>query len=262
MARYVMAIDSARCMNCKACVIACQQRNEVPYDISRNWVRETPDPASPCGTSFQPGACMHCDDPSCVRACPTHATWKARNGAVEIDRGRCIGCGSCIDACPYHARFRHPVTGTADKCDYCHGSTPGMTPACVSVCPVHCRVFGDADDPSSEVTMVLAGHKPVHLVPQGSGAKPTLTYLDATVPDTLPAGPVRSMPIDTMRPMAKGLTWVGGLVLAALTGTFVRQLLWPSEKEDQELADEELVRAKKAAEDRGEHRTEEGGRQA
>ena len=238
MARYVMVIDSEKCMDCKACIIACQQRNQVPYGFYRNWVHETDSKNSPCGFKFQPGACMHCDDPSCVRACPTGATWKAKDGTVEIDRSRCIGCGSCIKACPYHARFRHPVTGTADKCDYCHGSTPGQTPACVAVCPMHCRIFGDADDPSSEVSKVLATRKAVHIVPLGSGAKPTLTYLDVTTPSELPSASTTSYPVEAIRPLSKGVTWVGGLVLAALTGTFVRQLVKSSEKEDEEIAAE------------------------
>lgn len=129
MARYVMVIDSNKCMDCKACILACQQRNNVPYGISRNWVHETVVDSASCGFRFQPGACMHCDDPSCVRACPTGATWKGKDGAVEIDKSRCIGCGSCVEACPYHARFINPNTGTADKCDYCRASTPGETPA-------------------------------------------------------------------------------------------------------------------------------------
>jgi len=224
-------------MNCKACVIACQQRNDVPYGMSRNWVHETPSSGAPCGFIFQPGACMHCDDPSCVRACPTGATWKGKDGAVEIDRSRCIGCGSCIDACPYHARFRHPVTGTADKCDYCRRtSSKGEEPACVAVCPVRCRAFGDADDPNSEVAKILAAHKPVHVVPLNSGARPTLTYLDKTVPAELPESPSSSMPVEAISPIARGVTWIGGAVLAALAGTFTRQLIRSSEQEDAELA--------------------------
>ena len=238
MARYVMLIDSEKCMDCKACILACQQRNEVPYGLSRNWVRETRVEEAPSGWKFQPGACMHCDDPSCVHACPTGATWKGKDGVVEIDPSRCIGCGSCIEACPYHARFRHPITGTADKCDYCRHSTPGQTPACVAVCPVHCRTFGDADDPQSEVAKLLATRKAVHLIPLGSDAKPTLTYLDATTPSELPAADAKSMPIEAMRPLSKGLTWVGGLVLAAVSGTFVRQLIKSSEDEDKEIAEE------------------------
>ena len=83
MPRYVMAIDASKCLNCKACLIACQQRNAVPYGLSRNWVRETPDTASPSGWRYQPGACMHCDEPSCVDACPTHATYKAEDAPTK-----------------------------------------------------------------------------------------------------------------------------------------------------------------------------------
>ena len=238
MAHYIMAIDSRKCMDCKACVIACQQRNNVPYGLSRNWIRETCCDSAPAGFLFQPGACMHCDDPGCVAACPTHATWKSRDGSVEIDKGRCIGCGSCIEACPYHARFINPRTGTADKCDYCRGTTPGEIPACVAVCPTHCRLFGDADDPGSAVAQALASHKQIHVVPKNSRARPTLTYLGETTPEVLPEGPVTSYPVEYMRPMAKAVTWLGGLVLAALGGTFVRQLLFPSAKEDEELARE------------------------
>ena len=236
MAHYIMAIDSERCMNCKACIIACQQRNHVPYGLARNWIRETACSTAPAGFRFQPGACMHCDDPSCVRACPTAATWKDSDGSVKIDVSRCIGCGSCIKACPYHARFLNPQSGTADKCDYCQGSTPGEVPACVAVCPTHCRIFGDADDPGSEVADVLATRKPIHVIPKNSGARPTLTYLDATTPEILPEGPTESRPVEAMRPMAKAVTWIGGLVLAALGGTFVRQLLWPSAREEEEPA--------------------------
>ncbi|MBO4316836.1 MAG: 4Fe-4S dicluster domain-containing protein [Mailhella sp.] len=251
MPRYVMVIDSEKCMNCKACVIACQQRNEVPYGMSRNWVHESDVSDAPYGFKFQPGACMHCDDPSCVRACPTGATWKGKDGVVEIDRSRCIGCGSCIDACPYHARFRHPVTGTADKCDYCRRSTPaGQEPACVAVCPVRCRAFGDADDPGSEVAQLLASRTAVHVVPLGSGAKPTLAYLDRTTPSELPASSSSSMPVEAISPLAKGVTILGGAVLAALTGTFVRQLVKSSEDEDAEIAAAEAKAESKKSPDK------------
>ena len=114
MPRYVMAIDASKCLNCKACLIACQQRNAVPYGLSRNWVRETPDTASPSGWRYQPGACMHCAEPSCVDACPTHATYKAEDGVVMVDETRCIACGSCMRACPYQARHIDPARRVVD----------------------------------------------------------------------------------------------------------------------------------------------------
>ena len=108
MSRYIMAIDANKCINCKACVLACQQRNGTPYGHSRNWVRETPDRLSLLGTAYQPGACMHCDHPLCVEACPTHATYKADDGSVGIDPERCIACKLCLKSCPlglFHIEF-------------------------------------------------------------------------------------------------------------------------------------------------------------
>lgn len=234
MARYVMAIDSTVCMNCKACVVACQQRNLVPYGKNRNWVLETSDASVPGGMAYQPGACMHCDTPVCVTACPTSATYKARDGSVAIDRERCIGCGGCVAACPYGARFRHPVTGVADKCDYCRQSpVQGQPPACVLACPTHCRTLGNADDPSDPVSQVLAKSKHIHVTPEGVDTKPTLTYLGRTVPATFPDVPGRGgtpLPLEAMAWVSRGIQLFGGLALFGVIGVFLKQLAWPSEK--------------------------------
>lgn len=227
MSRYVMAIDAAKCLNCKACILACQQRNGVPYEHARNWVRETPDRAALLGVGFQPGACMHCDEPRCVAACPTLATYKAEDGSVVIDHDRCIGCGGCIEACPYGARYRNPLTGTADKCDYCRSATPGQTPACVQVCPVHCRTFGDASNPDDPVAHELAAHTPVHVVPKG-GAKPTLTYLTPT-PTDWPQDKAVPPALAAVGPLSTLVGIFGGLSLFGVIGVFVKQLFLPSD---------------------------------
>lgn len=218
MPRYVMAIDASKCLNCKACLIACQQRNAVPYGLSRNWVRETPDTASPSGWRYQPGACMHCDEPSCVDACPTHATYKAEDGVVMVDETRCIACGSCMRACPYQARHIDPARRVVDKCDYCAPSrAEGMEPACVSVCTTRARVFGDVDDPQSPVSKVLGSHKVTFVEAEDAPTKPTLAYLndvaDKHWPKAESAGPV-----GFMGTVATGVRWLGALSLFGVVG--------------------------------------------
>lgn len=122
---------------------------------------------------------MHCDEPSCVDACPTHATYKAEDGVVMVDETRCIACGSCMRACPYQARHIDPARRVVDKCDYCASSrAEGMEPACVSVCTTRARVFGDVDDPQSPVSKVLGSHKVTFVEAEDAPTKPTLAYLN------------------------------------------------------------------------------------
>ena len=230
MSRLVMTIDATQCINCKACILACQQRNAVPYTHARNWIREAPDALSPLGKAYQPGACMHCEQPLCVEACPTRATYKSANGSVVIDKERCIGCGGCILACPYQARYKHPLTGTADKCDYCQLTTPGQSPACVQVCPVHCRVFGDADDPTDPVAMVLANNTHIFVTPPDGNPKPTLTYLNRTTPTDWPRQAKVPPALAAIGPLASLVKLFGGLTLFGVIGVFIKQIFLPSEE--------------------------------
>ena len=227
-----MAIDSGKCINCKACIVACQQRNKVPSGHSRNWVRELEDDSQKSGVSVQPGACMHCDNPVCVYACPTGATYKSEDGTVVLDKDRCIGCGSCISTCPYGARFKNEVTGTADKCDYCaEHSAPGQLPACVTVCTTKCRIFGDADDPNSEVSKALASRKNVHVVALDCDTKPTLTYLDSTAETSWPKAVETPTPLKLVEYASTGVKWTAGAALLGVIGVFFKQLVLPSDRE-------------------------------
>lgn len=215
-------------MNCGACVVGCQQRNAVPYGFHRNWIRADASPRHGMGTGFQPGGCMQCEQPLCVEACPTRATWKDADGVVMIDRARCIGCGGCIAACPYDARFRHPTLHIADKCDYCASTrSTGVAPACVQLCPTRARVFGDADDPASEVAALLKG--PVRYVE--SPSKPTLAYTNHTTDLNWPRRAEVPAPLRAMGWVGLGVKILGGLSLAGVVAVFLKQLVMPSDDE-------------------------------
>src|SRR5512135_3444142 len=100
--RYALAIDFKKCINCKACSVACRAENEVPLEKRRNWLNEEHRGEWPkLIASFQPEQCHHCADPACVRVCPTGASRQRPDGVVVIDASDCVGCRYCILACPY-----------------------------------------------------------------------------------------------------------------------------------------------------------------
>jgi tetrathionate reductase subunit B len=93
--------------------------------------------------------------------------------------GKCIGCGMCIAACPYDARFFNPFRSTADKCDFCVSRIDnGLKPACVEACVSRALVFGDLNDPSSEISQKLASVATSVIKPE-LGTKPKVYYIEA-----------------------------------------------------------------------------------
>ena len=112
--------------------------------------------------------CQHCDNAPCVTVCPTGASFQRKDGIVLVDPNKCILCGSCVTACPYAARQVDLTTKTIDKCTFCaHRVDKGLLPACVETCPAHVRIFGDLDDPNSEVSRIIRRHKAVPGTPHG-----------------------------------------------------------------------------------------------
>jgi molybdopterin-containing oxidoreductase family iron-sulfur binding subunit len=145
-----------------------------------------------------PVLCNHCESPSCVRVCPTQATWKRDDGIVMMDMHRCIGCRYCIIACPYGSRsfnFRDPVQGldpgsitpsyprrmrgVVEKCTFCSelsdGSGGAWEPECVRASQ-GALSFGNLRDPRSEVRRLLSERFSIRRKPD-LGTNPYVFYL-------------------------------------------------------------------------------------
>ena len=183
--QYAMVIDTRRCIGCHACSVACKAEFDVPLGATRSWVEYIEKGEYPnVSRHFLPRLCNHCSDPPCVPVCPTGATYKReQDGIVVVDADKCIGCGYCVLACPYNARFLNPSTGAADKCDFClHRVAKGIAPSCVNTCQGKARIFGDMNDPESEVAKLIAT-EPVTVLRSEMGTKPNVYYIDADQAD-------------------------------------------------------------------------------
>lgn len=179
--KYGIVIDGSRCIDCKACMVACKVENHLPEGFWRNWIRPLWEMGGNRRTEFQPGQCMQCDDPSCVAACPVGATYKKQDGLVVIDPKKCIGCGNCVTACPYGARYLNPGLHIADKCDFCeHRLVRGEEPACVVTCPTKARVFGDLNDPDTEISRLVREEKLVRIIAPHINTRPNIYYREGT----------------------------------------------------------------------------------
>jgi Fe-S-cluster-containing dehydrogenase component len=212
---WTFVVDTSRCIGCGLCVAACKTENHVPEDAeyNRTWVERhevaengtiyvdspdagihgfPPDSTAPGAMGqpieaayFVPRLCMQCENSPCTAVCPVGATYRTADGVILVDAERCIGCGYCVVACPYGARYIVPAgdrtpqgtPGVADKCTWCyHRLGKGMLPACVEVCPVGARKFGDRNDPDSEVSRIVRDRHPQMLWPE-YGTKPRVLYL-------------------------------------------------------------------------------------
>jgi len=130
------------------------------------------------GRFYVPVACQQCENPPCTKVCPVGATWKEQDGIVVVDYDWCIGCRYCMAASPYGARHfnwaepsipkgelnpnthylgnRPRKKGVVEKCTFCIQRTrAGRYPACVEVCPVGARKFGNLLDPASEIRYII-----------------------------------------------------------------------------------------------------------
>ncbi len=173
--RWGLLIDAGKCADdCRDCITACADENglggqERPATDAQ-WIRKIGVTDKATGASFSlPLMCQHCANPPCVDVCPTGASFRRADGIVLVDKHICIGCRYCMMACPYKARsFVHePVRGqkshaprgmgTVESCTFCvHRVDRGEAPACVEACARKAMIFGDLNDPKSEISQELA----------------------------------------------------------------------------------------------------------
>lgn len=149
MARKGFYIDTTRCVNCKTCQVACKKKFKLPKGLLYRAVNSYEVGEYPNGRLYSVShACNHCEDPACVRNCPTKAMYKdEQDGTVQHDDDRCIGCRACIMACPYGAPVFLEEKGIVNKCNACIDTREedGAT-TCEAACGMRAIEFGDYEE--------------------------------------------------------------------------------------------------------------------
>ncbi len=143
MATNAIVTDLNRCVGCLACMVACKAVNNVPIGSYWNKVLRI-GPSKKAGAAsardvemyYLPVGCQHCENPECVKVCPTGASQVREDGTVQIDKSKCIGCQFCAMACPYGVRYLNEEERVVEKCTLCQQRTAQGARA---------RFFGDLD---------------------------------------------------------------------------------------------------------------------
>ncbi|MBK8321449.1 MAG: formate dehydrogenase subunit beta [Betaproteobacteria bacterium] len=168
-------IDVSKCIGCKACQVACMQWNDLRDEVGTNvgvydnpsnltdqsWtVMRFAEYSKPDGDMewlIRKDGCMHCEDPGCLKACPSPgAIVKYANGIVDFISDNCIGCGYCVAGCPFDVPRISKKDSKAYKCTLCSDRVAvGLEPACVKTCPTGAIQYGAKTD------MVLRAEKRV-----------------------------------------------------------------------------------------------------
>jgi Fe-S-cluster-containing dehydrogenase component len=203
-----MVINLDTCIGCEYCMRACSATNDVATDAPWNIV--VPEQTTAGRSFYFSRPCLHCQHAPCVEVCPVQATYVREDGVVVMDYDRCIGCRYCEVACPYDARRFNwgersdeneyaPTWGTpevpkrprgvVEKCTFCihridagvaaglqPGEDPEATPACVNICPVGARTFGNLNEPQSRVSRLIANHPTLRLREE-LGTEPSVYYV-------------------------------------------------------------------------------------
>jgi anaerobic dimethyl sulfoxide reductase subunit B (iron-sulfur subunit) len=153
--RYGFHVDLASCTGCKACQIACKDRNGLSagvlwrrvVEVSGGGWRKSGDAwHQDIVTYFVSTSCNHCERPICIEVCPTRAISQRADGIVTIDGGKCIACRYCEWACPYGAPQLDEARGVMTKCNLCVDDVDdGQAPACVRACQMRVLDFGDIE---------------------------------------------------------------------------------------------------------------------
>lgn len=273
-------IDTSKCIGCKACQVACMEWNDTRDEVGHNvgvydnpadltdksWTimrfAEYENPAGDLEWLIRKDGCMHCEDPGCLKACPSPgAIVQYTNGIVDFHEENCIGCGYCVTGCPFDVPRISEKDKKAYKCTLCSDRVAvGQEPACAKTCPTGAIVFGTKEDMQHHAEeriedLKSRGFENAGLYdPAGVGGTHVMYVLHhADKPELysdLPTDPQISPMVSLWKGVAKPLG-VAAMALTALIGFFHYIRTGPNEtdEEDERRADEDARKIQEAHHD-------------
>ena len=209
--RLGIAVDSRMCMACYSCFMACKDEHcafssklsAAQPMMGQKWIDvrewERGDNSRRVKSASVPTLCAHCADPACMKAAKDGAVYKRPDGIVIIDPEKSKGQKAIVDACPIKAVYWNEELELPQKCTMCAellddpdylaylGNPALKKPRCVEACPNKALIFGDLDDPESEISKLVASEKNTQLEPL-EGQESNVKYLN--VPTVFLAGTV------------------------------------------------------------------------
>jgi len=190
--KYGMIIDVTRCNGCYNCFLACRDEfygNDYPgYSAAQpfsgqQWVKviEKERGQYPkVKVAYTVIPCMQCENAPCIEASLNRAVYQRPDGIVIIDPAKAQGEKQVVDACPYRVIYWNEQKNIPQKCTFCaHLLDQGWKePRCVEACPTKALVFGDVNDPDSEISKVMAAAKgKLEVLHPEYGLMPNVKYI-------------------------------------------------------------------------------------
>jgi Fe-S-cluster-containing dehydrogenase component len=172
MTRYGMVVDVTKCNGCYNCFIACKdeycEQDHAPYSVGQpmtgqTWMKVVEKERGrypKVKVDYVASMCQQCEDMPCAVAAPD-AVYKRDDGIVIIDPEKAVGKKGVVTHCPHRAAYWNEEKKVAQKCTFCaHLLDAGWKePRCVEACPAGALIFGDLDDPESEISRLIASGK-------------------------------------------------------------------------------------------------------
>ncbi|MFC1868629.1 4Fe-4S dicluster domain-containing protein [Thermodesulfobacteriota bacterium] len=190
MTQYGMVVDISKCNGCYNCFLACRDEyagnDYPPYSAAQPlhgqyWMQigERERGTYPkVKVSYIPLPCLHCREASCITASPGDAVHRRPDGIVLIDPEKAVGKKEIVNKCPHRVIYWNEEKNIPQKCTFCaHLLDEGWKePRCVEACPTGALIFGDLDDPGSEIVGMLKSDKTEELHPE-YGLAPGVVYV-------------------------------------------------------------------------------------